>query len=259
MMLDPDAPDPMHFLRHNVYMGYYTMPKPAQPGEKYIATIYVATGNRMILTRRSNPEKMQVYLQIVKDAATERLQKAHRHGVEEEKAAIAEICRGAGWKTEELLKGLEKSDDFYLERLGVVKLDSWSKGRVVLVGDAAHCPTAVTGMGTTAAMVGTYILAGEIEKHCGRAGGNKEALPLALKEYEQKHRPFITNLQKGVAEGPPFLGMWPSSWFGVAILNLILRLVSLLRLVNLAVLLSGEDRTPGWSLPEYEGMVGKEE
>lgn len=255
-MIGKDTPDPMHFLRHNVYIGYYTIPKPAQPGEKYDAAIYVATGGRLVIQRRSDPHKIQVYLQVMKGGATERLREAHRGGVAGEKAALAEIFRGAGWRTDEFLKGMEESDDFYMERLGVVKLDSWSRGRVALVGDAAHCPSASTGMGTTCAMVGSYILAGEIERHCGRAGG-KEGLDVALKEYDRKLRPFVDRVQEGVVEGSTFSNLWPTSWLGVAIANVILRLVTLLRLTVIASWIFTEVGGDEWQLPEYEEMLGK--
>lgn len=258
MMLEKDAPDPMHFLRHNVYIGYYTIPKEIQPGERYDASVFVATGGRLVISRRSDPHKVLVYLQSMKQATTERLRQAHRAGVAAEKAALAEIFRDAGWKVEEFLKGLQETDDFYMERLGVVKMDSWSRGRVALVGDAAHCPSGVTGMGTTCAMVGTYILAGEIEKHCGRSSGGKDGLALALKEYDRKLRPFTNRVQEGVVEGSSLFDLWPTSWFGITIVNVFLRLVTLLRLTFIAGWLFREGRDV-WQLPEYEEMVSKVE
>lgn len=256
MMMEKGTPDPMHFLRNNVYIGYYTIPKASEPGEKYDANLYIATNNRLVISRRTDPHQIQVYLEVMKGAVTERLRQAHRGGVAGEKAAMAEIYRGAGWKTEEFLKGLEESDDFYLERLGVVKLDSWSRGRVVLVGDAAHCPTAMTGMGTTSALVGTYILAGEIEKHCGPSG-NKDGLALALKEYDQKFRPFMDRIQEGIVEGSLLWKLFPTSWLGVAMFNLMLRLITLFRLTVIGSWLFREDGGDSWQLPEYKELVSK--
>ncbi|KAJ0116586.1 hypothetical protein J7T55_009736 [Diaporthe amygdali] len=256
MMIERDTPDPMHFLRHNVYIGYYTMPKEIEPGETYDATIFPATRGRLIIMRRSNPHQIQVYLQLMYTAATERLRQAHRGGVDGEKAAMAEIFQGAGWRTEEFLKGLEKSDDFYLERLGVVKLDSWSRGHVTLVGDAAHCPSAVTGMGTTSAIVGTYILAGEIDKHCGRLGTN-DGLAVALKEYDQKHRPFVNHVQEGVVEGSRFYDIFPTSWWGIAVLNFLLWVITVLRLDVIGQWAFREADESQWQLPEYEEMLSK--
>lgn len=162
------------------------------------------------------------------------------------------------WRTEEFLRGLEETDDFYMERLGVVKMDSWSRGRVALVGDAAHCPSGVTGMGTTCAMVGAYILAGEIERHCGR-DGSKDGLAVALKEYDRKLRLFTDRVQwgGGVVEGSSLFDLWPTSWFGITVVNIFLRLVTLLRLTFIADWLFREDGGDVWQLPEYEEMVSK--
>ncbi|MEJ2860829.1 FAD-dependent monooxygenase [Actinomycetospora flava] len=48
-----------------------------------------------------------------------------------------------------------------------VRLPAWSRGRVALVGDAAYCATAVSGQGTSLAMVGAYVLAGELARGLG--------------------------------------------------------------------------------------------
>lgn len=39
----------MHFLRYNVYIGYYTTSKEAELGEKYDAAIFVAIGGRLVI------------------------------------------------------------------------------------------------------------------------------------------------------------------------------------------------------------------
>lgn len=97
-------------------------------------------------------------------------------GIEEEKKALRDIFQGAGWQVDHILESLDKSTDFYCERLSVVRLDAWSSGHVVLVGDAAYCPSATTGMGTTSGLVGAYILAGEIGKHCAGTGSKDQLL-----------------------------------------------------------------------------------
>jgi 2-polyprenyl-6-methoxyphenol hydroxylase-like FAD-dependent oxidoreductase len=48
--------------------------------------------------------------------------------------------------------------DFYFDSLSLVQMDSWSKGRVVLVGDAGYCATPLSGQGTSLALVGAYVL-----------------------------------------------------------------------------------------------------
>ena len=119
--------------------------------------------------------------------------------MEEEKAVLAEIFEGAGWQTPEILKALEVADDFYLERPGVVKLDSWSEGRVVLVGDAAYCPTANTSMGTTSSLVGAYILAGEIASCCEESFSTETIQNTAAKDgaegYQMQYEALLDILK----------------------------------------------------------------
>ncbi|CAF1121237.1 unnamed protein product [Adineta ricciae] len=67
-------------------------------------------------------------------------------------------------------------------------MECWSQGRVALVNDAGYCPTRVTGMETTLALVGSYILAGEI----GRCQDHVEA----FKQYEMLMRPIVTKARK---------------------------------------------------------------
>lgn len=89
-------------------------------------------------------------------------------------------------------------------RMDLVKLACWSRGRVVLVGDAAYCPPAMTGMSTTSGIAGVYFLAGEIGRHCDGSSGKNfmegndtiDAIMGALQEYEQMFRPFIRQLQE---------------------------------------------------------------
>ncbi|KUI54986.1 hypothetical protein VP1G_02336 [Cytospora mali] len=252
LMAGPETVDPLHYL--GLYIGYFTIPRPIQEVEGYEAKMYTAPGRRSILMRRHNPTQVQVYLQVSGKHNSGRLLKAHEGGATEEKKAMAEIFRGAGWHTEEILKGLEESQDFYCERLGVVKMDSWSSGRVVLVGDAAYCPSASTGMGTTSGIVGAYILAGEIGKHCWGTG-TKEDLPMALKAYDDRFRPFMDQVQHGIVESAPlWQKIFPSTSVGIAILNVLLAIAAVLRLNVLGRWILREG-VKDWNLPDYEEMV----
>jgi 2-polyprenyl-6-methoxyphenol hydroxylase-like FAD-dependent oxidoreductase len=248
MMLGPGAASPVTFL--GVHIAYFTVPLQAQEGEVYNGTAYIAPDKRLIFTRRHRQDQIQTYL--ISQVHSERLQDARRNDVTEEKAAFAEVFRGAGWKADQILQWLEASEDFYCERLSTVKLPSWCDGRVVLLGDAAYCPSAATGMGTTSAIVGAYVLAGEIDKHCAGSGA-KLALPSALKSYDQTFRPFMEHVQDGI---DPESGYWtkiPTSPLGIAILNFILGLAAFFRLNAFAKYVDKED-VKGWSLPDYEGM-----
>ncbi|NUS04746.1 MAG: hypothetical protein HOV97_19560 [Nonomuraea sp.] len=88
---------------------------------------------------------------------------------------------------------MEQADDFYFDTISQVYLDSWSRGRVVLIGDAACCPSPLSGMGTGPALIGAYVLAGEL----AAAGGDHRA---AFARYEQEGarlRPRVPEVGRG--------------------------------------------------------------
>lgn len=248
-MLGPQAEDPVHFL--GVYAGYFTVPRPIKNGEIYNGTAYIAPGKRLLFIRRHKPDRVQVYLVGLTDS--ERVMAARQGGVEEEKAILSELFHSAGWRSKELVKELQESVDFYCEHMGVVRLDSWSNGRVGLLGDAAYCPTATTGMGTTSSLVGAYVLAGEIQNHFRRFGTSKETVPGALHTYEERFRPFMKSVQDGIEKDKTYWHKMPSGSFLLACLNLFLSFAAFFRLDVLAKHIMRED-TGSWKLPDYEGM-----
>lgn len=255
LMLGVNAPEAFIPIPGS-YIGYFTIRSPIKDGEEYIATTYIAPGGRSILYRRHSPHATQAYL--ICETSSDRLQNA-RGKMEEEKAAIKEIFQGAGWRTEEILKGLEKADDFYVEHLGLVKLDAWSKGSIALVGDAAYCPSANTGMGVTSAMVGAFVLAGEIGRHCASHSNTpnsptstttQQDIRAALQAYEEKFRPFMDQVQKGVLENKANM---PTSRFGIEVANCVLGIAAFFRLNVFGWILKEDVR--GWEMPEYEEML----
>ena len=69
---------------------------------------------------------------------------------------------GAGWECDALLAAAEEADDFYFDAFVQVRMPTISPGRVTLVGDAGYCASPLSGMGTSLALVGAYVLAGEM-------------------------------------------------------------------------------------------------
>ncbi|KAI3401797.1 hypothetical protein diail_8175 [Diaporthe ilicicola] len=230
-----------------LYFAYFILHRQIQEGEQYIATSYIAPGKRAIMTRRHSPHEMQVVLACKTDS--DRLKNARRGDAEEEKQAFADIFQGAGWQTEDILRSMRGADDFYCERLGLVKLKPWSRGRVTLVGDAAYCPTVLTGMGTTSAVVGAYILAGEIGRCCGQHG-DTDSLSTALGAYEKKLQPFMDGIQKGVVENSSRQWDMMGSAFSVAVIYWILSAASFFGLNP--GMFGVREIVKGWELPDYE-------
>jgi 2-polyprenyl-6-methoxyphenol hydroxylase-like FAD-dependent oxidoreductase len=255
MMLGPDTPDAVQLIP-SLYIAYFTMRQPMKKGDEYLATAYMAPGRRGVMTRRHSPEEIQVLLTC--NPRPDPLGKVSRGDVEKEKEAFESIYKGAKWITEDLLKAMRAADDFYCERLGLVKLKSWSSGHVTLIGDAAHCPTAMSGMGTTCAMIGAYILAGEIGRYCAQEENQVEegtdGLAAALKRYEQKFRPFAEGMQEGIFEKAEKQWTMTGSAFGIGVLNFMMGVASFFK-VNIAEMFGIRETVEGWELPDYEGMT----
>ncbi|KAH8700483.1 putative FAD-binding monooxygenase [Talaromyces proteolyticus] len=243
--------DPLQSI--GVFAGYFTVNEKMREGDGFDATIYVATQGRGIMTRRHDIDKYQAYL-FCKTEASVKLKSSRTEDFEDEKEALEEVFRGAGWRSEEVMEGMRKSEDFYCERIGVVVLNKWSRGRIALVGDAAYCPSAMTGMGTSCGIAGAYVLAGEIARHCGDGSGDAadkgRSITAALDGYERKFRPLMDRMQKGLRDNPNYMDQFPSSTLGLGVMYLIFWITSLLRLDVLARMVLRED-TKGWKLPEY--------
>ncbi|CAO1600439.1 hypothetical protein XANCAGTX0491_004128 [Xanthoria calcicola] len=85
-----------------------------------------------------------------------------------------------------------EAPDFYFHSIQQIKMARWSQGRVICIGDAAHAPTPLTGMGTSLAIIGAYVLAGELSK----LGSEAEHPSQAMTAYEEIFRPFVEKCQK---------------------------------------------------------------
>ena len=110
---------------------------------------------------------------------------------------ITEHFTGVGWHTPELLAALSDATDLYVDSVSQIRLDRWSSGRIVLLGDAAWC-AGPGGNGTGHAMLGAYVLAGEL----AAAGGDHR---VAFDRYEQAMRPAIEKSQKFATGAGRFL------------------------------------------------------
>jgi 2-polyprenyl-6-methoxyphenol hydroxylase-like FAD-dependent oxidoreductase len=82
-------------------------------------------------------------------------------------AQLAEVERRMsddGWVRPQLLQYMRNAPDFYFDEMAQIVMDHWSIGRVALVGDAAYCCSPLSGQGTSVALLGAYILAGELKR-----------------------------------------------------------------------------------------------
>jgi 2-polyprenyl-6-methoxyphenol hydroxylase-like FAD-dependent oxidoreductase len=110
---------------------------------------------------------------------------------QQQRAIILDQFKDTGWRTAELLEAVQLSNTFYFDKLCQMKMPSWTKGRVALVGDAGYCASPAAGRGGSLAIDGASALADAFQ-HCP---GNYEQ---AFQEYNHNFRPFIEEIQAEV-------------------------------------------------------------
>ena len=116
-----------------------------------------------------------------------------RRNTDEQKRMIRENFEDGGWRTRELLDEMSRCDDFYFDKLCQIRMRSWSKGRVALVGDASYCPSPAAGMGGSVAILGAAALADALREH-------PEDLKAAFQTYDNSFRPTVEAIQKQAVE-----------------------------------------------------------
>ncbi|MFD8775879.1 FAD-dependent monooxygenase [Streptomyces sp. NPDC057889] len=119
-----------------------------------------------------------------------------RKDVDRQKRVLAERFAGMGWEAPRVLKALEDADDLYFDAIAQIHVDRLAKGRVVLLGDAGYGAT-MGGMGTGVAIVGAYVLAGEL----ALADGDHRT---AFAAYEAQIGDFAKGCQKISGNAGPF-------------------------------------------------------
>ncbi|MFE2141076.1 FAD-dependent monooxygenase [Streptomyces sp. NPDC059456] len=129
---------------------------------------------------------------------------------------VVEKLTALRWNGPRLARAAEEAPDFYCDAMAQVRMDSWSRGRVTLLGDAGYCPSPLSGQGTSLALVGAYVLADCLGRargggrggHGGRGvdpgghGGHGVDHAAAYAEYERRMRPFVTLNQALATENP---------------------------------------------------------
>jgi 2-polyprenyl-6-methoxyphenol hydroxylase-like FAD-dependent oxidoreductase len=143
----------------------------------------------------------------------------HHRDVPRQKELLATAFTGMHPQVDEWLGELDRTQAFYFDSVTQLRMDSWSRGRVTLVGDAGFCPGPAVGGSTSLAVLGAYVLAGEL----AAARGDHER---AFAEYEREMGDIVRQ-SRAFAIGAAKT-LIPSSRFGVWALAQTARLVTAL-------------------------------
>lgn len=200
-----------HIEATGQWAAYFSLEEDVLKGNK-IGHGFSAPGGRFVSVGSDPAGGSRVMFMSINKANNDTV-KRFRDAASKGDGALKEVVdqefQGAGWKTDSLLEGMMESRDFYASEIVQVKMPTLSRGRVVLVGDAGYA-AGPTGGGTSLALTGGYMLAGELLKH-------QDDLTAGLRGYEERMQPLIQEMQKM----PPFVGtiMAPQTAWGIWIRN----------------------------------------
>ena len=82
--------------------------------------------------------------------------------IQAQKAILHSQFADAGWECPQILAALDRYENLYFDRVSQIRMNSWWRGRVALVGDAAFSPSLMAGQGAALAMIAAYVLASEL-------------------------------------------------------------------------------------------------
>lgn len=177
--------DDEQFIRYlGHYVAIFTMPNYFELDHWEMIFQHEGTPLSVCIAKEKEGEA-RTYLGFSSD---EPLAYDHRD-VNVQKRLIAERAANVGGKISKIKEMMQASSNFYFDSVNQTVMDTWSKGRVVLVGDAGYSASLSLGQSTSVAMVGAYVLTGELTTH-------RNDLKMAFANYENELREYVVSNQK---------------------------------------------------------------
>lgn len=176
----------------NHHLGYYyaALSVPNHLGLVREARLYNTPGKMMALSAIRDVGDVSAALVF---SAPQQTGLDHRDDTRQRRL-VAETFQGTGWEVPRLLEALPTAKDFYFDSISQIRMPYWTSRRLALVGDAACAPSLLSGQGTSVALLGAYVLAGEL------AAANGDTT-IALPAYEQQLRGFARQNQRSALSG----------------------------------------------------------
>lgn len=219
------------------YLGYYAASFTAAdyPHQEPHAFVSHAQPGRQA-TRYTLKDGLTVFLLVF--AAKEKLPIAH-NDIQSQKDVLHREFGDAGWECKEILRRLDQTNELYFDAVSQIHMDRWSRNRSALVGDACGCPSLLAGQGSSLAMAGAYILAGEL----GWANGDYAA---AFDRYEKLFQPVIKEKQRAAKRfAKSFV---PGTRTGIIVRNHVTKLMNIPFIADITM---GRMIRDPITLPEY--------
>jgi 2-polyprenyl-6-methoxyphenol hydroxylase-like FAD-dependent oxidoreductase len=160
-----------------------------RPRDELVAVMYTNVGYQV--TRLSLRDDVTMFLFTFLDDGS-----VADHDAAAQQAALRARLAGAGWEIPAILERMGEARTFYCDRVSQIRMPSWTRGRVALLGDAAACVSLLAGQGSALAMVEAYVLAAALAE----ARGNHVQ---AFERYERALMPFLRSKQKAAVRLAP--------------------------------------------------------
>ena len=210
----------------HLYVAYWTAQRTKGDNEQW--NIYQALNSRGISVRPDPYGTVRV--SVTRMPCTAQQKQAWEHAIrasrQEQQALVAREFADAGWQAERFIESMAPAEDFYFQvrlhrshlyathcrshhsnalirlrssacfccvhtqAVQQIRMSHWSQQRVVCLGDAGYAPSPITGMGTSLAIQGAYVLAGELSEL-----EQGDPPTRAFIEYERKFKPFVEKVQ----------------------------------------------------------------
>ncbi|MEU6530995.1 FAD-dependent monooxygenase [Streptomyces sp. NPDC046928] len=172
--------EPFHRYLGHVFAGF-TLPN--ELGLSHEAYIWSEPGRSAVLYAYEPSEPVHGFLTFVRDTPPFEAFRDPRA----QRDLVASRFPEQVWQVPQLVAAMRSSDDLFFDIVSQIHMPSWSHGRVALAGDAAHATSFLSGQGSSVALIGAYVLAGELASHADHAD--------AFAAYERRMRPFAQDNQ----------------------------------------------------------------
>ena len=212
----------------------FTMPN--ETGLSHEGVVWSEPGRAAVLYAAGDPDRVHAFFtfagprpgpEVMADPAAQR-------------EMVTALFDGEGWRVPAMLDALRAADDLFFDTVSQIHMPTWSRGRVALVGDAAYAPSFMSGQGSSIALVGAYVLAGELAVQADHR--------LAFAAYEQRARSFVQLNQALAGDGS-------SSAAPRTRAEIDARDEALRRGESFDITAQGPDVTIAIVLPDYERMI----
>jgi 2-polyprenyl-6-methoxyphenol hydroxylase-like FAD-dependent oxidoreductase len=196
------------------FVAYFSIPK--HDADVPYSKLCHFSNRRVIWLRPVSKDSEVTSVYLIHIGSTPALREAGNDR-QKQREAMAEAFADCGWEAPRVMKQMLHADNFYFDELMQVKLPTWSKDRVALLGDAAWAPTPFTGQGNQLAIIGAWVLAQEM---------TRDRTPSAFQKYENRLRQYVVESQKIPLGGRAPRLCCPKTAAGIFLFRMVLLMIS---------------------------------